>query len=166
MCASGKHLSAVFQHQFSIYPYHPYAGHLGNSTWCCLRETPCCHAGWRRIADWLRRDGSLRDHLCCPPAQGRVGQSRLLQAMSSLGFNTSMDRDSTTPLGSVCQGLMSLTVKKCLVMFSGTSRVSLGTCYLSSCHWAPLRRVWLHNLYCSIDIIRYLYIETHDYHHI
>jgi len=71
-----------------------------------------------------------------------------------------MDGDSTTSLGNPFQGLVSLTIKNCHIRFSGTSRVSACARCLS-CHWAPLRRVWLHNLYSSINIIRYFYVYIH-----
>ena len=83
------------------------------------------------------------------PCSGRATQSQSPRTVPIQLLNISMDGDSTTPLGSLCQCLVIPTVKK---IFPDVQRnllcFSLSHCLLSCC-WAPLRRAWLH-LVCTL----------------
>jgi len=65
----------------------------------------------------------------CQTPLPKQGHSQLLRTMSTRLLNISKDKDSTTPLGNLCQCLVILTVKKCFLMFT---RNLLG---FSLCPW-------------------------------
>ena len=44
----------------------------------------------------------------------------------------------------LCQCLVTFTLKKCFLMFRRTSWVSVCAHHLTSWYWTPLRRTWLH----------------------
>ena len=78
------------------------------------------------------------------PCPSRVTQSRLQRTLSRRVWNISREGDSTTSLGSLGQGSVTLRGKKFFLMFSWSLPSSASVCARCplSCHWAPLERVW------------------------
>ena len=71
-----------------------------------------------------------------------------------------MDRDSTTSLGNLCWYLATLT-ENGLLCLSRISCISVCASCSLSCHWAPLKRVWLylpHSIRCLLTLMR-LYLS-------
>jgi len=65
-----------------------------------------------RITEWLGLDGTLTSTQRQPPAMAGVPhQTRLPRATSNLPLSTSMDREPTASLGSLCQGLTTTSVR-------------------------------------------------------
>jgi len=80
----------------------------------------------------------------------QVPQSRLHRKASG-GLNISREGDSTTSLGSLSQGSVTLTVKKFFLI-----QIELPVFYFVH-HWAPLRKAWPDPLdFCPSDIYNIL----------
>jgi len=95
--------------------------------------------------EWWGLEGTSGDDLVQAPCRSRVTYSRLHRTLSRWGLSISREGDSTTSLGNLCQGSITLRVKKFFLMFAETSCASVCTrCPLSSPRWAPLKTVWPH----------------------
>ena len=103
---------------------------------------------------WYQWEGPLESNES-KPCSGRVTHSKSPRTVSSWVLSISKDGDSTSPLVNLFQCSTTLTVKKVFFLcLNRISCVSVGAHCLWSCHWAPLRRAWLHSLYSFP--IRYL----------
>ena len=69
-------------------------------------------------------------------------QQQVAQDHVHMPFQYPKDGDSAVSLGNLCQCSVTLTVKKCFLMFRG-NLLCFRLC-LWSWHWAPLKRAWLH----------------------
>lgn len=85
----------------------------------------------------------------------KAGSTRTGCPVSSQIVSMLKDEDSTISLGNMFQCLILITIKKIFFMFKSNSFISVRTDCLFSCHWAPMRRVWLLVLYGPL--ISYLY---------
>ena len=113
---------------------------------------------FNRITEWLRSAGSSGGHLVQPPSSSRATESQLLRTMSTQLLNISKVRGCRTSLGNLCQCLVTLTVKKCLLMFRGNLLCFRFGLLLWSCHWAPLKRAW-HYSFCPLSFQAFIHID-------
>jgi len=70
----------------------------------------CCI--YHRITEWQGLEGTFGGHLVQPPCWSRVTYSRLHRTASRRVLSISRERDSTTSLGNLIQGSITLRVKK------------------------------------------------------
>jgi len=71
------------------------------------------------------------------------------QAKSRCPLDIPKEGDSITSPGNLCQGLLTLTGERCLLMFRAMSCISVCAHRTLLYYWAPLKRAWLH-LLCTL----------------
>jgi len=86
---------------------------IGNEYLACLYIESQNH----RITEWQGLEGTSVDHLVQPPCQSRVTYSRLHRTASRQVLNISREGESTTSLGNLFQGSVTLRGKKFFLLF-------------------------------------------------
>lgn len=111
---------------------------------CLVLQGKLKHAKYRRTTKWLRLEGTFRGHLVQPHCSSQVTYSRLPRTRYIL--NIYKNGESITSVNNLCQGLVTLMVKKCFWSRDNLLCVSAGAHCLLPCHQASLKTAWLHFL--------------------
>jgi len=102
--------AGVSPHQFTTGAVSEHRAVLGN--------TPTLNLTLHRITEWSGLAGPSVGHPAQPSCRSRVTQSRLHRTLSRQVLNISREEDSTTSLGSLFQGSVTLRGKKFFLLFS------------------------------------------------
>lgn len=111
---------------------------------CLVLQGKLKHAKYRRTTKWLRLEGTFRGHLVQPHCSSQVTYSRLPRTRYIL--NIYKNGESITSVNNLCQGLVTLMVKKCFWSRDNLLCVSAGAHCLLPCHQASVKTAWLHFL--------------------
>lgn len=131
-------------------PYHRITNHRITESQKQSHNHTITQSQNRRIVEVGRNP-----HLVQSPCSRKATQNQFPRTMSKWILNISKGEDSTTSLGNLLQCSITVTVKKCFLMFEGLLCFSLCPLPLC-CYWAPLKRVCL-CLLCTLPSGNYIH---------